>query len=328
MSTPLVNEAVVSETVVNEAAPGTTARALRKPETITGETIRRLQHRHFLVYNVAPFIGVVAAITLLWWLPFGGQQIGLLLGMWALSMIGMSVGLHRYFAHHDFKTSDWLRKVLAILGCMAGQGPVISWVAVHRRHHVYSDQEGDPHSPSADLHGSVWRGLWHAHVGWLTNHEYPNPLFYANDLARDKALNRINRYYGTWVILGLVIPTVLGGLLAGSWTGALLGFLWGGPVRMFLVDNSILSINSFSHMYGTQPFKTGDNSRNNAWVAVPTFGESWQNNHHAFANSARIGLEWWQIDLGYWVIWLLEKLGLVWDVKRVSACRLQRKRNT
>lgn len=316
----------MSTQVLNEEAPETSVRPMRMPETISGETISRLQRRHFLVYNVAPFIGLIVAIVLLWWLPFGWLQIGLLLGMWALSMIGMSVGLHRYFAHNDFKTSNGLRNILAILGCMGAQGPVISWVAVHRRHHAYSDKDGDPHSPSAALHGGMLRGFWHAHVGWLTDHEYPNPLFYAHDLARDKALNKINRYYGVWVILGLVIPTVLGGLLAGSWTGALLGFLWGGPVRMFLVDNSILSINSISHMYGGQPFRTGDNSRNNAWVALPTFGESWQNNHHAFANSAKLGIEWWQVDLGYWVIWFLEKVGLVWDVKVASDRQLQKKR--
>jgi stearoyl-CoA desaturase (delta-9 desaturase) len=166
-----------------------------------------------------------------------------------------------------------------------------------------------PAGPRATL-----RGLWHAHIGWLTDHEYPNPGYYAPDLVRDKTLAKINRYYGMWVSLGLLIPTILGGALSGSWLGALLGFLWGGPVRMFLVDNCILSINSFSHVYGAHPFNTGDNSRNNAWVALPTFGESWQNNHHAFASSARIGLKWWQLDFGYLIVWFLEKAGLVWDV--------------
>lgn len=287
------------------------------PKTISGNYIKGRQGQHFLLYNVIPFIGVVIAIALLWWFPIGPVEIGLLVGMWALTMIGMSVGLHRYFAHRAFKTNQAIRVMLAILGCIAAQGPLISWVAVHRRHHEFSDKQGDPHSPN--LHGGgFWgtlRGLWHAHVGWLLNHEYPNPVYYAPDLVRDKTLEKINRRYVGWVILGLLIPTVIGGFLHASLLGALQGFLWGGLVRMFLVDNSILCINSVSHVYGGQPFDAGDNSRNNAWVALPTFGESWQNNHHAFASSARIGLEWWQIDIGYWIIWLLEKTGMVWDVR-------------
>jgi stearoyl-CoA desaturase (delta-9 desaturase) len=304
----------------------------QKPETIKGDYIRGRQRRHFLLFNVAPFLGTVLALALLWWRPVGAVEIGLLIGMWALAMVGMSVGLHRYFAHRAFKTSPSIRLVLAILGCMAAQGPLVSWVAVHRRHHDYSDAPGDPHSPNPTLRPegplATLRGLWHAHIGWLTTHEYPNPAYYAPDLVRDKILAKINRYYGMWVGLGLVIPAVLGGVLTGSWMGALLGLLWGGAVRMFLVDNCILSINSFSHVYGAHPFDTGDNSRNNAWVALPTFGESWQNNHHAFASSARIGLKWWQLDIGYWVVWLLEKAGLVWDVNAPSAEMILAKRIT
>lgn len=287
------------------------------PKIISGNYIKGRQRQHVLLYNVIPLIGVAIAIALLWWFPIGPVEIGLLVGMWALAMIGMSAGLHRYFAHRAFQTNQTLRVILAILGCMAAQGPLISWVAVHRRHHEFSDKQGDPHSPN--LHGGGFlgtlTGLWHAQVGWLLNHEYPNPVYYAPDLVRDKALAKINQHYVGWVILGLLIPTAIGGFLYASLLGALQGFLWGGLVRMFVVDNSILCINSFSHVYGRQPFDAGDNSRNNAWIALPTFGESWQNNHHAFASSARIGLEWWQIDMGYWLIWILEKAGMVWDVR-------------
>jgi stearoyl-CoA desaturase (delta-9 desaturase) len=303
--------------------------APRQPQTMTGKYIKSRQLRHFLLFNAAPFVGTLAAFALLWWFPIGAMEIGLLLAMWALTMVGMSVGLHRYFAHRAFKTGPRMRAALAVLGCMAAQGPLISWVSVHRRHHEYSDEAGDPHSPNPALRrAGPWarlRGLWHAHVGWLVDHEYPNPGYYAPDLVRDKTILKINRYYGAWVVLGLLIPTVLGGLIAGSAWGALMGFLWGGPVRMFLVDNCILSINSFSHMYGARPFDAGDNSRNNLWVALPTFGESWQNNHHAFAFSARIGLEWWQLDLGYGIVRALEKAGLIWDVKRPTADVLQAK---
>ena len=301
----------------------------RQSQTMTGNYIRSRQRRHFLLFNVLPFVSTLGAFALLWWHPIGGVEIGLLIGMWALTMTGMTVGLHRYFAHRAFKTGPVLRVGLAIVGCMAAQGPLVSWVSVHRRHHEHSDQQGDPHSPNPMLRSAGrWarlRGLWHAHVGWLTDHEFPNPGYYAPDLVRDKTLLRINRHYTLWVGLGLLIPTVVGGVLTGSALGALLGFLWGGPVRMFLVDNCILSINSFSHAYGSRPYDAGDNSRNNAWVALPTFGESWQNNHHAFAFSARIGLEWWQLDLGYLLVRLLERAGWVWDVKRPTAELLRTK---
>lgn len=302
----------------------------RGTQTISGAYIRHAQRRHFAVYNLLPFAGFVAAMALMAWVPVGPIEIGILVATWALSMVGMSLGLHRYFAHRAFKTGPGMRRLLAVLGCMAGQGPVISWVAVHRRHHEYSDERGDPHSPNPAHRGggrfATLRGLWHAHVGWLTDHEYPNPLYYASDLVRDKSLMKLNRTYAGWVALGVLIPAVAGGLLHGSWLGVLLGLLWGGPVRMFLVDNSILSINSFSHTYGSRRYRTGDNSRNNAWVALPTFGESWQNNHHAFASSARIGLEWWEVDLGYLTLRGLESVGLVWDVKTPSAETLAEKR--
>jgi stearoyl-CoA desaturase (delta-9 desaturase) len=304
--------------------------AARGTQTIAGDFIRHAQRRHFIVYNLLPFAGFVAAMVLMAWVPVGPVEIGLLVVMWALSMVGMSLGLHRYFAHRAFKTSRAMRRVLAVLGCMAGQGPVISWVAVHRRHHEHSDQPGDPHSPNPAHRGggafTTLRGLWHAHVGWLTDHAYPNPLYYATDLVRDKALMKVNRAYAGWVALGLLIPAAAGGLIHGTWMGALLGLLWGGPVRMFVVGNSILSINSFSHTFGSRRYRTGDNSRNNAWVALPSFGESWQNNHHAFASSARIGIEWWEVDLGYLVLRGLQAVGLVWDVKTPNAETLAEKR--
>ncbi|HXK10552.1 MAG TPA: acyl-CoA desaturase [Vicinamibacteria bacterium] len=315
---------------VHEPDVGTAEAAADKPTTITNDFIRGLQRRHFWVYNVLPFVVSLGAVVSLRWWPIGGVEIGLLAGMWALCMVGMSLGLHRYFAHHAYETSERGRAALAVLGCMAAQGPLVSWVAVHRRHHEQSDRRGDPHSPNPDLLGGgpfrTLRGLWHAHVGWLTNHEYPNPVHYAPELLRDRTITWINRHYLSWVALGLLIPTVIGGLVHGSWLGALQGLLWGGIVRMVVVDNSVLSINSFSHAFGGREFETRDNSRNNAWVALATFGESWQNNHHAFASSAAIGLRWWQVDLGYWMIAALQGLGLVWDVRRPTAAMMQAKR--
>lgn len=298
------------------------------PRTLGGRYIRERQLRHFLRYNVVPFLGTLLAIGLIPWLPPGAIELALLVGMWALAMVGMSVGLHRYFAHRAFRTGPRMRIVLAVLGCMTAQGPLVSWVAVHRRHHEYSDLEGDPHSPN--LHGSGLRGmlqgLWHAHVGWLVNHEFPNPVHYAADIVGDRRLMKINAAYGWWIALGLVLPAIVGGFWHGTISGVFLGLLWGGFVRMFIVDNCILSINSFSHAFGGQVYDAGDNSRNNAWVALPTFGESWQNNHHGFQFSARIGLAWWQLDLGWLIIRGLERCGLVWDVRVPTATMLRAKR--
>jgi stearoyl-CoA desaturase (Delta-9 desaturase) len=298
------------------------------PRTLSGRYIRQRQLRHFLLYNLVPFLGTVLAIALIPWLPPGPIELALLVGMWALAMVGMSVGLHRYFGHRAFRTGPRMRAVLAVLGCMTAQGPLVSWVAVHRRHHERSDLEGDPHSPN--LHGGgmrgLLRGLWHAHVAWLVNHEFPNPVYYATDIVGDRTLMKINAAYGWWIALGLALPTALGFLLNGTAGGALMGLLWGGLVRMFVVDNCILSINSFSHAFGGQVYDAGDNSRNNAWVALPTFGESWQNNHHGFQFSARIGLAWWQLDLGWLVIRGLERCGLVTDVRLPTPAMLQAKR--
>lgn len=302
--------------------------AAKKSKTIANDYIKGLQRNHFIWYNILPFIGTIAALISLYWLPIGKIEVGLIVGMWALTMTGVSVGFHRHFTHQGFKTSQAMRVAFAILGSMAAQGALISWVAVHRRHHEYSDLPGDPHSPN--LHGEgFWgtlKGLWHSHIGWLIDHEYPNPSAYASELLRDKTIAKVSRQYVTWIVLGLAIPTVLGGLLHGSLIGALQGFLWGGMVRLFIVDNIILSVNSLSHVYGTHPFETGDLSRNNPWIAIPTFGESWQNNHHAFATSASIGLKWWQIDFGAWVVRILEKLGLIWDVNVPSENMMAAKR--
>lgn len=298
------------------------------PRTLGGRYIRQRQRRHFLLYNLTPFLGTVLAVALAPWLPPGVVELALLIGMWALAMVGMSVGLHRYFAHRAFKAGPRMRAVLAVLGCMTAQGPLVSWVAVHRRHHERSDLEGDPHSPN--LHGDGLRGLlhglWHAHVGWLLTHEFPNPVYYATELVGDRTLMKINAAYGWWIALGLALPAALGGLAHGTPQGALAGLLWGGFVRMFIVDNCILSINSFSHAFGGQDYEAGDNSRNNAWVALPTFGESWQNNHHAFQSSARIGLNWWQLDLGWLIIRLLERLGLVSEVRLPTPAMLNARR--
>ena len=283
--------------------------------------LHRMQRRHFFYFDVLPFFGTIGAVALaaVWGITW--IDAGLFVLMWLLTGLGISAGYHRLFTHRSFKTVAPVRALLAILGCMAGQGAVISWVAMHRRHHECADKEGDMHSPN--LHGtSRWgrvRGFVHAHYTWMIKHEYPNVAHYVPDLLRDLTIVRIARLYRWWVALGLVIPAVLGGLLTESWYGALSGFLWGGVVRMFVVGHSMWALNSVLHTIGSQPFRLRenpkDNSRNNWVLGVLAWGEGWHNNHHAFPYSASFGLAWYRIDLAYWFIGALKATGLAWEVK-------------
>jgi stearoyl-CoA desaturase (delta-9 desaturase) len=299
--------------------------------TIENEHLSALQRRVALITVLTPFVGAVVAISLLWYTgKIGGLEIGLLLLMYVLTMFGISVGFHRQFAHRSFKAAPAVRAMLAILGSMAAQGPVIHWVSNHRRHHGHSDKPGDPHSPHLFGEG-VWgqlRGFWHAHMGWLFDTDITNSLLFAKDLLQDPLILKLNRLYLVWVLLGLAIPTVLGGLLSWSWWGALNGLLWGGLVRTFLVHHATWSVNSITHLYGSRPFETDDHSTNNGWLALITAGEAWHNNHHAFPNSAMLGLKWWQIDTGGWLIRGLEKIKLVWDVTVPSVQRIEEKENS
>lgn len=285
---------------------------------IPSRLIARLQRRHVILCNILPLLGTIIAMGLLPWLRPGSVEMLLALIMWALTLgVGVTVGFHRYFTHRAFEAHPWVRYLLAVLGSMAAQGAVIAWVVTHRRHHEYSDMAGDPHSPQ--LHGKgLWnalRGLWHAHSGWLWKHDMPNPLHYSPDLMKDKTILWINRTYYWWVILGFALPTVMGGLILGTWKGVLTSGLWAGFVRIFVSSQLVWSINSICHTFGMRRYPTSEESRNNIWLAIPTFGEAWHNNHHAFPTSAVFGHGWWEIDLGWIVIWALNAVGLVWDVR-------------
>lgn len=299
-----------------------------RKKTISTPYIHRLQRRHFLLFDVAPIAGTVAALGFLFVRPLGVVEFALLFGMWLATGLGITVGYHRLFTHRTFHTTPAVAAVLAVLGSMAGQGPVVSWVALHRRHHEYSDRAGDPHSPNLSGDGvrGVLRGLAHSHFLWMRRHEYPNVVHYAPDLIKDRSLMRVARLYYWWVGLGLLIPTVLGGLLTLSWTGSVSGLLWGGFVRIFLLEHIVWAINSFLHMVGTRPYRSRENSRNGGVFALITLGESWHNNHHAFPESPSFGLHWYRLDPGYWLIWTLETFGLAWDLKIPSADRLAAKR--
>jgi stearoyl-CoA desaturase (Delta-9 desaturase) len=242
---------------------------------------------------------------------------------------GVTVGFHRHLTHRAFKCKRWVRGTLAILGSAAIEGPVISWVADHRKHHAFSDQEGDPHSPHVDHGGGfsgALRGLFHAHVGWLFIHTHRgNKERYAPDLIKDPLIRWIDRTFVLWVAVGLLVPFALGYAIGGTLSAALTGMLWGGAVRMLVVHHVTYSINSLCHFFGRQAFDTGDESRNLAWLAPFTFGEAWHNNHHAFPTSYEHGMRWWQLDPSRGVIRLLELTGLAWDVIRITPDRQSRK---
>lgn len=287
------------------------ARLTRNPR------LRRLQHLHSAAATAAGLSGVGGAIALAVFVqPVSVMDIGVFLFFFLLTGLGVTAGFHRLFTHRAFKAHPSVRGALAVLGCMAGQGPVVFWVALHRLHHEFSDRPGDPHSPN--LHGASLaqkaRGLAHAYIGWTVTHEIPNANHYARDLLADRTVMWINRRYYVWVALGLAAPAALCGLWAQSWLGALEGLLWGGLLRMFAVHNIIWWITSLAHVFGTHEFQSRDRSTNNIWTALPTLGESWHNNHHSFPSCACLDFEWWQVDISGMAIRLLERLGLAWDV--------------
>jgi len=243
---------------------------------------------------------------------------------YVITGLGITVGFHRHFTHRAFSTSRPLRAVLAVMGTAAIEGPIVAWVADHRKHHAFSDQLGDPHSPHVD-HGrgllGALRGLAHAHVGWLFLHtQRANKQRYAPDLIADPVISFIDRTTLLWIGLGLALPFGLGYALGGTIEAALTGLLWGGAVRVMLLHHATYSINSLCHFFGKRRFKTGDESRNLWWLSLLTFGEAWHNNHHAFPTSAEHGLRWNEriFDPSAIVIGALERLGLVWDVVRIS----------
>jgi stearoyl-CoA desaturase (Delta-9 desaturase) len=279
--------------------------------------------------TVVPFVCLLVVAWQVWADLLFWSDLIVFTIMYLLTGLGITVGFHRLFTHRSFKAGNGVRATFAIFGSMAIEGPVISWVADHRKHHAFSDQPGDPHSPHVDHgHGfkGAMRGLLHAHVGWLFIHtQRGRHERYAPDLLKDPTIRWINRYFFVWAITGLVLPFMLGWIIGGTLHTALTGLLWGGAVRMLVLHHVTYSINSLCHFFGRRAYETKDESRNLFWLALPSFGESWHNNHHAFPTSAEHGLRTWQIDTSAMVIRLLEKLGLVWDVVRVSPERQQQR---
>lgn len=290
------------------------------PKVLMFPTIQSMQRRHFLLLDVLPFLGALLALPVLVRTGVLVSDIWISALMWLLTVIGIEIGYHRYFSHKAFKTSEFMKGLLTILASMGGQGPVISWAATHRHHHEFSDQPEDSHSPLRYGPGlfAGLKGFVFAQLLWKREYPFPNPALYARGLVNDPLISRLSKHYFSWVMLGLFLPALLGGLLRQSWSGALAGFFLGGVLRLFVCQQGTFLINSAGHLWGSQPFQKGDGSRNNFWFFLPTLGGSWHNNHHAFPFVANNSLHWRQPDPSYWIICVWEKLGWVWDVRRAS----------
>jgi stearoyl-CoA desaturase (Delta-9 desaturase) len=297
-----------------------TAKAGPKPSDIQPAEHETLDRIITGLVTVVPILFLGVAAWQLWNEALHWHDLTVFAIVYVATGLGITVGFHRLFTHRSFKTSPWLRGVFAALGSAAIEGPVISWVADHRKHHAFSDEEGDPHSPHVGhgrgLRGAL-KGFFHAHVGWLFIHTQrgSKPRF-APDLLEDPVVRFVDRTFVLWVVIGLAVPFGLGVAIGGTIVAGLTGLLWGGAVRVFLLHHVTYSINSLCHMFGRRTFETADESRNLAWLAPLSFGEAWHNNHHAFPTSAVHGLRRWQLDPGAALIWLLEKFGLAWDVVR------------
>jgi stearoyl-CoA desaturase (delta-9 desaturase) len=295
-------------------------------EPVAHETLDRIATG---TVTVVPFLALGVVAWQVWASLLHWSDIAVFAILYCATALSVTVGFHRLFTHRSFATTRWMRGVLAAAGSAAIEGPVISWVADHRKHHAFADVEGDPHSPHVD-HGGGWkgalRGLAHAHVGWLFLHTQRGARKrYAPDLIADPVVSWVDRTFVLWALGGLGAAFGLGWLIGGTLTAALTGLLWGGAVRLLVVHHVTYSINSLCHFFGRQRFDTGDESRNLAWLSVLSMGESWHNNHHAFPTSAAHGLRWYELDVSGLVIRGMERVGLAWDVVRIDTVRQERK---
>jgi stearoyl-CoA desaturase (delta-9 desaturase) len=281
-----------------------------------------------LVGVLLPFAGVIVAGVLLWGTVVHWSSLAVLALMYVVTILGVTLGFHRLLTHRSFQTFKWVQYSIAAVGSMAVQGPVMSWVADHRKHHAHTDQEGDPHTPHG--HGEGWRGaiagLWYAHMGWLFfKSGQAEHNRYARDLFEDRGMRVIHSTFSLWVILGVAIPFAIGYAFAGTLGGALEAALWGGPVRIFLLHHVTWSINSVCHFWGTRRFAVDDRSTNVFWLAPLSMGEAWHHNHHTFPRSAFHGLKAWEIDPTGWVIRGMRATKLAWNVVEITPERQRQK---
>ncbi|MEJ2851823.1 MULTISPECIES: acyl-CoA desaturase [unclassified Saccharothrix] len=306
-----------------------TQATLTAPKPLLAEPRTRTEMLVIRAFLVIPFAALVAAVPLTWGWGLSWVDLALAAVFYTVSTLGVTIGYHRYFTHGAFKAKRGLRVALAVAGGLAAQGPVIGWVADHRRHHAFSDREGDPHSPW--LFGTspvaLARGFWHAHMGWLFGRDTTNVDRFAPDLSADKDIRLVDRLFPLWVLLSVALPTVLGGVITLSWWGALTAFLWAGLARISFQHHVTWSVNSICHMIGDRPFAARDRSANFWPLAILSMGESWHNSHHADPTCARHGVDRGQLDVSARVIRVFEKLGWAWQVRwprpqRLAALRV------
>ncbi len=268
---------------------------------------------------VIPFVGTLVAIVMLWNRAVDLTDLLVMVAMYLVTAVGITVGFHRLLTHRAFASYPWVERTFAVMGSLSVQGSVMDWVADHRKHHAHTDREGDPHSPHVG-HGSGLPGLWHAHVGWLMETQgQADWKKYAAELYEDPKMRRIGRWFPQLALLSLAIPMVADWALHGfTLAGALRGLVWGGLVRIFFVHHITWSVNSVCHFFGSRRFDIEDHSTNVGWLALLSLGESWHHNHHAFPRSAYHGLRWWEIDPSGLIIAGMQRLGLAWNVVRIS----------
>jgi stearoyl-CoA desaturase (delta-9 desaturase) len=288
----------------------------------------RAEQIALLGFITIPFAALVAAVPLAWGRGLNWLDIAIALSAYVVSGLGITVGFHRYFTHGSFKARRGLKIAMAVAGSLAIEGPVVQWVADHRRHHAFSDRDGDPHSPwrYGETVPALIKGLWHAHSGWLFDREQTNPRKYAPDLLEDPDLVRISSVFPALIAASLLAPALLGGLLTMSWYGAATAFFWGSLVRVTLLHHVTWSINSICHALGQRPFKSRDRSGNVWWLAVASFGESWHNLHHADPTCARHGVLPGQVDISARTIWVFERLGWAREVRWPTVERIANRR--
>ncbi|MGH3367834.1 MAG: acyl-CoA desaturase [Nocardioidaceae bacterium] len=314
--------------VLDPPSPDPLAEEITQLGTLGADKQSRKEQVALAVFIIIPFVAIAAAVPMAWGGWLGWTDVAIALVMYAITGHGVTVGFHRYFTHKSFKPNRPLKIAMAIAGSMAVQGPLIRWVADHRKHHKFSDRDGDPHSPwrYGKTLSALTKGLLYAHVMWLFDPEQTPQRQYAPDLLKDRDLVRVSRAFPALVAVSLVLPAVLGGLLTWSWAGALTAFFWASLVRVGLLHHVTWSINSICHAVGQRPFKSRDKSGNVWWLAIPSMGESWHNLHHADPTCARHGVMPGQLDTSARTIWAFEKFGWVHSVRWPVQERIDSKR--
>ncbi|GAA2362137.1 acyl-CoA desaturase [Saccharopolyspora halophila] len=278
------------------------------------------------VFILGPFLALLAAVPLSWGWGLRWWDAALAAGLFVLTILSVTVGYHRYFTHGAFRAKRWMRITLAVAASMAVQGPIMHWVADHRRHHAFSDREGDPHSPWAfgTTPAALARGFWHAHMGWVFERDLTNQQRFAPDLLADRDIRLVHRLFGPLTLLTFVLPALMGWAITGTAWGAFTAFFWAGLVRVAFAHHVTWSVNSICHLVGERPFRSRDKAANFWPLAILSMGESWHNLHHADPTCARHGVKPGQIDISARTIWLFEKLGWVYNVRWPTPQRVSR----